>query len=272
MVIVRSKIEWLNLAGYKGYAINPYVGCANACKYCWSRLLKHIPDKDWQKPRLARDFDGTTIAAMIAREYPRNERSNILLSASTDLFQPDYLGYDGIVTEILRGLSWVPEHREMHANIFILTKSGSFVRWLDELKDLKAKIGITLTNAVGNNEWEPNADESWVRTLALRMAKEEGLLTFISIEPWIPEITDPFEIIQSTQEFTDIYIIGSLNYFEVSKGYYIPIIRRIMNQLRYLGKPFFLKRELKKRCEFSSEEMEEVAYAEKNFQDIFYQS
>jgi len=272
MVIVRSKIEWLNLAGYKGYAINPYVGCANACKYCWSRLLKHISYKDWQKPQLARSFEGITISATIARRHPRNEHSNILLSASTDLFQPDHLGYDGIVTEILRGLSWIPEHLRIHANVFILTKSGSFVRWLDELKDLKAKIGITLTHVVGSNEWEPNADEPWVRTLALRMAKQEGLFTFISIEPWIPGITEPLEIIRCTQEFSDAYIIGSLNYAEVPKGYYASSIRRIMNELWYFRKPFFLKRELKKRCEFTSEEMEELAYAEKNFQEIFYQS
>jgi len=195
----------------------------------------------------------------------------VLLSASTDLFQPDYLGYDGIVTEILRGLSWVPEHLEMHANVFILTKSGSFVRWLEELKSIKAKIGITLTT-IKPNEFEPHSDEPWTRALALKMAKQEGLFTFISIEPWIPEVTDPFEIITYTREFTDAYIIGSLNYTEIPKGYYVLDIREIMNELWYYRKPFFLKRELKKRCEFTAGETEKLAYAEKDFQDVFYQS
>jgi len=270
MVIVRSRIEWLNLAGYKGYAINPFIGCANACKYCWARRMKRIPYEDWQKPQLARSFQGTTIASVIATELPKNERANVLLSASTDLFQPDYFGYDGIIEEILRGLAWVSD-REVHPNIFILTKNAEFLRWQDELRDIKAKIGITLTS-IETNEWEPYASEPWTRALALKMAKQEGLFTFVSIEPWIPNVTSPLEIIGYTREFVDAYIIGSLNYFKVEEEFYTSEVQRIINQLRFISKPYFLKHELKRQCRFSAEEMEELSYAAEDFQTVFYQS
>jgi len=248
-LITRCKIEWLEQEGYKGYAINPFIGCGYGCYggRCWAYLAARRQGRvenwdEWQRPRIAPKFQGIPIAATIQREVlrlPRNAR--VLLSATSDPFQFNFFGYESIIEQILRGFSYASNHPEL----WVLTKSGvgitPFKNWL---QDCDATIGVTITS-VQRTEWEPNAVSPSLRWLALDAAKKLGLRTYISIEPWIPEVTDPKAIIERTREFTDFYILGSFNYAGVDNNYYkehLPPLLEWLDTLENIH--YFLKKEL----------------------------
>jgi len=255
-LITTCKIEWL--PEKKGYAINPFIGCAHGCYRgrCWAylqakrqRIVKNW--EEWRRAKINAKFMGIPIATDIQLEVSRlPEDAAILLSATTDPFQPDYFGYHGIIEEILRGYTRA-SHRP---GLWVLTKSGTgIIRFLDYLEAAKAKIGITLTS-LRANEWEPGADKPSIRLLALKAAKERRLSTYISIEPWIPDVTEPFEIIKETQDFTDFYIIGRLNYSGIESSYYRGKLPTLIEWLHNQGIDFFLKKEFREdegRCEKS---------------------
>jgi DNA repair photolyase len=80
--------------------------------------------------------------------------------------------------------------------------------------------------------------------LALRRIKEAGLETYVSIEPWIPEVTDPRAIIERTRRFVDFYILGSFNYAGVEGSYYREQLPPLLEWLEGENIPFFVKKEL----------------------------
>jgi len=99
-----------------------------------------------------------------------------------------------------------------HHLTLILTKSDLVSRDYDIIKGhSNVHVGFTLTS-LKKNEYEPNSPPPEKRIEALKLAYENGITTFVSIEPWIPEITNPIEIISATKDFTSYYILGSLQY------------------------------------------------------------
>jgi hypothetical protein len=196
-----SNIEWLNQEGRRGYALTPFRGCAYGCSYCWSREIQRIPYEQWVRPRLRQAFQGVDLFAQAMRAP---QGANVLLSASTDPFQPIGMGYDTIVESLLRGLGYARD-----VQVWVLTKSGKgILRHLDALQG--ARLGVTLTT-LESNTYEQRAEGPGMRLLGLRTAKERGCPTFISIEPWIKGVTDPRAIIEKTQDYCDFWIVGSHN-------------------------------------------------------------
>jgi len=246
-LVTTCKIEWL--PEKKGYAINPFIGCAHGCYRgrCWAYLQARRQGmvknwEEWQQVKINPKFMGIPIATNIQREVLRlPENAVILLSATTDPFQPDYFGYDGIVEEIFRGYARASHRPEL----WILTKSGSgIIRFLNYLQAAKAKVGITLTSLEGT-EWEPWADEPSIRLAALKTVKEERLGTYISIEPWIPDLTEPTKIIEKTRNFVDFYILGRFNYSGIGNDHYKEKLPGLIKWLRSEGIDFYLKKELR---------------------------
>jgi len=250
MLITRCKIEWLNQNG-QGYAINPFIGCANGCYKgkCWAYLQTRRSGRvtsweEWQRPRLNSRFQGVSLRVAAAREAGRlPPSSNLLLSSMCDPFQPDYFGYNSIIENVLHGLSWIKNG----PRIWILTKSGSgLARFSSYLVDCKAKVGVTLTT-LEKTDWEPYADPPILRLLALKNLKKAGLSTYISIEPIIPEVTAPREIIEQTRGFVDFYILGSLNYVKTDTNWYKERLPGLIEWLKKENVNFFVKKELAKR-------------------------
>jgi len=250
MLITKCGIEWLNEDG-EGYAINPFVGCGNGCYKgkCWAYLEAKRHGRvrsweEWQRPKLNSRFQGQSLRVQVASEAGKLPRgANILLSATTDPFQFDFFGYNSIVENILHGLSWVKNGPQ----IWILTKSGTgLVRFQANIVDCKAKVGVTITSLETNREWEPHADQPGLRLLALKQLKEAGLSTYISIEPIIPHVTAPRDIIERTRDYTDWYILGSFNYAGVDKNFYKETMPSLLEWLKAEGISFFIKRELRK--------------------------
>jgi len=108
---------------------------------------------------------------------------------------------------------------------------------------------------------EPGAPDPQQRMISLRVAKmfSEKIKTWISIEPIIPEVTDPQEIIMYTSDYVDYYVLGAFNYSErladklgrkytkeQLKRYYREHIPGVIKTLEELGKQYHIKKELKR--------------------------
>lgn len=98
-------------------------------------------------------------------------------------------------------------------NVSILTKAGTrAVRDFDRLTG-EDRFGCTLTfvNDTDSLKWEPKAALPSDRMRALRLAHEQGIPTWVSLEP----VIDPAQtlaIIDLTHEYVDEYKVGTLNY------------------------------------------------------------
>jgi len=144
-----------------------------------------------------------------------------------------------------------PKHR-----IMVLTKSTmaeeDFLLYTRLRRDYQADIwlGTTLTSVIPIED-EPIATPNPDRITMLRYAHGLGIPTWVSIEPWIPDVTYPHQIIKHTHYFVDLYIIGKLNYakklgYKIPKGYYARELPKAIETLEKYGKNYIIKKELAK--------------------------
>ena len=248
-LLTRSRIEWLNLDGKVGYSINPWVGCRHNCQYCWARDLRKMTREEWHRPTMKFDFIRKDLALAVSAKVKPG--MNILLSATTDFFQPDLTlspveGVQvGIQEEILRGLSW-----EKEAQVWVLTKSNAFLKFLPLLERAKVGVSISSLGPIGPEVFAPIPIP---RHLALGEAKKAGCSTYISIEPWIPGVTRPREIIEMSESYCDWWIIGSLNRMmrAVDPDFYRRELPPLLDWIRAQGleKRVYIKKELRRLCQ-----------------------
>jgi len=107
------------------------------------------------------------------------------------------------------------------------------------------EVGFIITALHDIPKWERHAPGNTRRIEALNKAHDAGIRTLVSIEPWIPDITYPADIIRHLREKVDRWIIGSMQYMGVPKPYYS---RRLPALLLWLNSEkinCFLKKELR---------------------------
>ncbi len=156
----------------------------------------------------------------------------------------------GLTRRVLEILSKAPQHR-----IMILTKNPRLA-----LRDLDLMhihgdmwLGTTVTTLRHAEVLEPRAPPPRSRLEALREAHEEGVRTWLSVEPIIPPFTDLAEIIRETRGYVDLYVLGAFNYArqlgfpEPSAEEYFKVIRPALPLLSNVK--FIVKRELRSKLD-----------------------
>jgi len=230
-LIRRSGVEWTD------YNCNIYHGCAHNCKYCYARLItgRFEPNpSDW------RDIKMVENAVELARRDIRALRpGRIMFCSMTDPYQPIEAE-----TELARRVLEVLLDSPFH--ILILTKSPLVTRDLDLIHDHhNVEVGFTITSLEDIPFWEPYAPGNTKRIEALKKAHSMGIKTFASIEPWIPDITDPQSIVERLRDSVDRFIIGSMQYMGVPKSYYSRRLPALLSWLNSEKINYFLKKELR---------------------------
>jgi len=71
-----------------------------------------------------------------------------------------------------------------------------------------------------------------------------GIKTFVSIEPWIPEITHPRSMIEKLKDSVDRFIIGSMQYCDVPRSFYARQLPDLISWLNENRINYYLKKEL----------------------------
>jgi DNA repair photolyase len=187
------------------YVINPYIGCAHSCVYCYARFMKRFTghSEPWGQ------FVDVKINAsnLIPTNTTKYRNKRILLSSVTDAYQPIEAKYK-LTRKILKKL--IP----LQPKLSILTKSALIARDIDLLQQFQnCEIGLTITNLDKhvNQKVEPRTSPPLDKIKALQKLKSANLTTYVFIGPILPYLTDWKEIIFKTQAWTDFYMFENLN-------------------------------------------------------------
>jgi DNA repair photolyase len=159
--------------GSVDYAINPYLGCAHACVYCYARFMRRMGHKG---ERWGSFVDAKVNALDRLRvEAPRRSMGNVLLSSVTDPYQPLERKY-----ELTRGSLELLLERQFPVSI--LTKSDLVLRDLDIIRKFDTiEVGFTITayHDSVRRAFEPGASPV-----------ERSIPTWAFIGPMLPYITE----------------------------------------------------------------------------------
>jgi DNA repair photolyase len=71
---------------------------------------------------------------------------------------------------------------------------------------------MTITSLKDLPDLEPDSPGNTRRIECLREANAHGIYTIASIEPWIPQVTNPWQVLQSIWPFVKEVFIGSYNW------------------------------------------------------------
>jgi DNA repair photolyase len=175
------------------WSLNPFLGCAHACFYCFSRAYH----ARYREKNVGTDFDSNVevrvnIADVLRKELRRHREGSLAIGTATDPYQP-IEGKCQLTRRCLEALVDYPMPTS------IVTKGPLVVRDIDVLKKLDAKTDLTVFFSV------PCVDEDIVRKTdpgtapprqrlrALRMLREAGLDAAVLCMPVLPGISDSEE-------------------------------------------------------------------------------
>jgi len=163
----------------------------------------------------------------------------IMFCSMTDPYQP-IEAETGLARKVLKVLLDSPFH------VLILTKSPLVTRDYDLIRGHRnVEVGFTITSLEDISFWEPYAPGNTKRIEALKKAHGTDIRTFVSVEPWIPEITHPQAIIEKLKDSVDRFILGSMQYCNVPRSFYAKSLPALISWLKENKINYYLKRELR---------------------------
>ena len=224
---------------YAPLAANLYRGCGHGCGYCYGPSATFKKRSDFHEDVKPRD-NVLEHLEKNARKLRGDERP-VLMSFTTDPYQP----IDSM-TCLTRSAIEILNMYDLKCQI--LTKGGlRAVRDFDLLckhPDNEFAVTLTTDDHEESNAWEPNAALPDERIESLRIAKEYGIRTWVSMEPVInPEAV--YRLIDVTHPYVDLYKVGKLNYHPLAKTIdWVEFRENVIHQLDKLNKPYLIKKDL----------------------------
>lgn len=183
------------------FVINPYVGCPNACKYCYACFMKRFTghNEPW-----GTFIDVKTCSKKISTKRLRGK--SVFLSSVTDCYNKFEEKYK-ITQDLLRQLLLID------CDVTISTKSKLILRDLDLLKQFKSlKVAMSINTLDENFKDDmDNASSISDRFYTLKTLHNEGIYTVLFMSPIFPYITDFKAIIEKSKDFIDEYWFENLN-------------------------------------------------------------
>ncbi len=192
-----------------GFSINPYIGCAHDCRYCYARFMRRFTghNEKWGTFVDVRK----NIAEILAKEIqsPKFKNEQIYIGTVTDPYQPVEKKYV-LTRKILEVLS------QYENPVSILTKSDLIVRDLDLLKKFKV-VNVNFTINTFDEKWknyiESSSPSIEVRLCAALALAREGIDVYMMMGPYWPYFTKPEVMFK---KFKEIGVTGmfteSLNF------------------------------------------------------------
>lgn len=187
-----------------GYAINPYVGCTHACKYCYASFMKRFTGhtEEW----------GTFLDV---KEWPeimqpkKYAGQKVIIGTVTDGYLPQEKTYRK-TRKILEEL------KDSGADILICTKSDLVLDDLDLLKEINKKNRLTVSWSINTLDEDfcndmDNAVSIERRLAAMKQVYDAGIRTVCFISPVFPGLTDIEKIIEKAKDQCDLIWLENLN-------------------------------------------------------------
>ena len=229
---------------YSPLALNIYKGCDHSCFYCYVPNILSVYNKKYEHNNVVpRDALLKGLINSCKKYY--NTEKQVLLSFTTDPYckANDVYKLTASTLEILLKFK-IPTA--------ILSKGGH--RILQDLSIHKKfaksiKVGLTLTydNDEDSIKYEPGAALFTERIETLKILKENGITTWVSMEPVI-FADQSLSAIKKSIEYVDHYKIGKLNHFpEYEKNInWSEFLDKVVSFMRISNKKFYIKEDLRK--------------------------
>jgi len=171
----RSKLPGLD------FALNPYVGCAHDCVYCYAPFILGMERAKWGADIAAK----SNIPRLLAEEAQK-VKGTVGVGTVTDPYQP-MEKETGLTRKCLEVLA------AKRIRFSILTKSDLVLRDLDLIKRCPgSEVGVTVTTI---DDWaastfEPHAPSPRRRLEAVRQLVSSGVEAYVLIGPVIPTVVE----------------------------------------------------------------------------------
>ncbi|HHV62286.1 MAG TPA: radical SAM protein [Firmicutes bacterium] len=264
------------------YVINPYVGCAHACVYCYADFMRRFTGHEndtWGAfvdvkanivERLRRELlPGAGRKSRKSAGSPTGSpagppastlhlpglfqpdiryRGEIMLSSVTDPYQPLEARWrlTRSCLEVLREAGLEAER----SIISILTKSELVTRDIDILKEFQeCRVGLTITTDRDDvaKSFEPGASPPSRRLAALEILNKEGIKTWAFMGPVLPFFSDKFDEMERlfgavAATGTREILVDSMNFYPSVKHRVGRLFSRLDESGKYPGAASYLRK------------------------------
>ena len=220
---------------YSPLALNIYNGCDHDCSYCYCKRMQYIDFTTNVQPR-------QNLIENLSKELNRTQYSNqVLLCFTGDLYCKANDTFKETRSVLMK--LWLK-----NIPVAILSKGGKrILQDLDIIKKFKCiKVGATLTcdNNQDSIKYEPGAALPSERLETLKILHQNGIKTWISIEPVLfPK--QSLNLIEQCLDFVDQFKVGKLNHIQNSTDWHKFLINSV-TLLRKNNKQFYIKDDLAK--------------------------
>jgi DNA repair photolyase len=187
------------------WSLNPYMGCAHRCTFCYVRAFERRADRPWDVRYGQSIRVKVNVAEVLARELARPswKRETVAVGAATDPYQPAEGRYR-LTRRCIQALA-------VARNPFsLITRGPLIVRDVDVLQEAsrRAEVGVTFSIPTLDAEiWrrtEVGTAPPRQRLRAVRRLVDAGLAAGVGIAPILPGISDRpellFEVVRAARE------------------------------------------------------------------------
>jgi DNA repair photolyase len=179
-----------------GWSLNPYMGCAHRCTFCYVRAFEARADRPWDERYGSSIRVKTNVAAVLRRELARSswQREVVAVGAATDPYQPAEGRY-----RLTRACIQV--FADAASPFSIITRGPLIVRDIDVLADAarRARVSVTFSVPTLDHEiWrrtEPGTAPPRQRLRALSRLVDAGVEAGVGMAPILPGLSDRPELL-----------------------------------------------------------------------------
>jgi DNA repair photolyase len=178
------------------WSLNPYMGCAHRCTFCYVRAFEARADRPWDDRYGASVRVKTNVAEVLRRELARTgwDHGHVAIGAATDPYQP-VEGRYRLTRACIEALGDA-------ANPFsIVTRGPLVVRDVDVLEAAARRASVSVTFSVPTLDaeiWrrtEPGTPPPLQRLRALSALVEAGIDASVGMAPILPGLSDRPELL-----------------------------------------------------------------------------
>ncbi len=178
-----------------GWSLNPYMGCAHQCTFCYVRAFEKRADRPSDDRYGTSIRVKTNVVEVLRRELARRSWKGelVAIGAATDPYQPAEGRY-----RLTRGS--IEALGEAHNPFSIITRGPMVVRDIDLLVEAARWASVSVTFSVPTLDdriWrltEPNTPPPRKRLAALSRLREAGIDAGVGMAPILPGLSDKPEL------------------------------------------------------------------------------
>lgn len=178
------------------WSLNPYMGCAHRCTFCFVRGFEHRADRPFDDRYGTSLRVKTNVMDVLKRELrrPSWRRQMVVIGGATDPYQPAEGRYR-LTRGCLQALA------SSSTPVSLITRGPLIVRDIDVLAEASVRGGVTVNVSVPTLDadiWrrtEPGTAPPRQRLRAVKEMVDAGIKVSVAVAPVLPGLSDSPELL-----------------------------------------------------------------------------